>query len=104
MQESHNTDIKTYPEMNAQIVSLLRIADDSPACLYAAKRIEELEAALNLEQGEWLQSSDGVPTCSACDGIALQQILLRFPTPEYYSKFVLSKYCPHCGARMDGEK
>ena len=41
-------DVKTYPEMNAQIVSMLRIDDENPICLYAAKRIEELEAALNL--------------------------------------------------------
>jgi hypothetical protein len=32
-----------YPEMNKQIVSLLRV-HDNPAVLYAADRIEELEA------------------------------------------------------------
>lgn len=37
--------IMTYPEMNAKIVGLLRISYD-PVDLYAAARIEELEAAL----------------------------------------------------------
>lgn len=36
--------IKTYPEMNARIVDILRIDFGSPMLLYAAQRIEELEA------------------------------------------------------------
>ena len=47
-------EITTYPEMNAQIVSLLRIDTDSPLCLYAAKRIEELEE----EQTQIVQCKD----------------------------------------------
>ena len=35
-------EIHTYPEMNAKIKDLLRIGEQ-PICLYAAKRIEELE-------------------------------------------------------------
>ena len=34
--------MKTYPEMNAKIVDLLRMSEN-PRCLYAAARIEELE-------------------------------------------------------------
>jgi len=34
----------TYPQMNAKITALLRINTENPACLYAADRIEELEA------------------------------------------------------------
>ena len=34
--------MKTYPEMNAKIVGLLKMKDD-PVSLYAAARIEELE-------------------------------------------------------------
>jgi hypothetical protein len=37
----------TYPEMNARIVSLLRACEDTLK-LYAAQRIEELEADLVL--------------------------------------------------------
>lgn len=36
-------DINTYPNMNAKIVELLRLDRDNYVCLYAAKRIEELE-------------------------------------------------------------
>jgi len=36
--------IETYPEMNAEIVDLLRRDKDNPVMLYAARRIEELEA------------------------------------------------------------
>ena len=35
--------MKTYPAMNEQIVGILRMSD-KPAVLYAAARIEELEA------------------------------------------------------------
>jgi hypothetical protein len=35
-------EIHTYPEMSAKIKDLLRIGEQ-PICLYAAKRIEELE-------------------------------------------------------------
>ena len=35
--------MNTYPEMNAKITKLLRFSND-PKCLYAAERIEELEA------------------------------------------------------------
>ena len=34
--------MKTYPEMNAKIVDLLRMSEN-PRCLYAAARIEALE-------------------------------------------------------------
>lgn len=34
--------VKTYKEMNQKIKDILRIGD-SPECLYAAQRIEELE-------------------------------------------------------------
>jgi hypothetical protein len=37
--------MRTYPEMNAKIVEILRMtAEENPATAYAAVRIEELEA------------------------------------------------------------
>ena len=36
--------IEAYPEMNSRIVDLLRLNEDNPISLYAAQRIEELEA------------------------------------------------------------
>jgi len=38
--------MNTYPEMNEEIISLLRMTPDNPVCMYAAMRIEELEAEL----------------------------------------------------------
>jgi|GEM_PF-4879450 len=38
------SEVVTYPEMDAQIVGLLRIRSDDPTCGYAAARIVALEA------------------------------------------------------------
>lgn len=38
-------DVKTYPEMDIRIKSILRTGNE-PHCLYAAQRIEELESYL----------------------------------------------------------
>lgn len=46
--------MKTYPEMNAKIVEILRIASDDPALLYVAQRIKELEQA-NIVRNECLK-------------------------------------------------
>ena len=37
-------DIKTYPEMDEKIVSLLRINDENPVHAYAAQLIDQLQA------------------------------------------------------------
>jgi len=42
----------TYAEMNAKIVDLLRWDKDNPVLLYAAQRIEELEAEAGRLQRE----------------------------------------------------
>ena len=36
--------IHTYPEMNREIIGLLRLNPENPVDLYAAQRIEELES------------------------------------------------------------
>jgi len=46
------TDIVTYPEMNAKIVELLRWNEENPVTLYAAGRIEGLEAEVERLQAE----------------------------------------------------
>lgn len=82
-------DIKTYPEMNAQIISLLRLSED-PICLYAAQRIEELEAdQKTVVHGKWIKEyKDQVNSkCSICG-------------KEVGRK---SNYCPNCGAKMSSE-
>ncbi|MDD3906460.1 MAG: hypothetical protein PHS46_08090 [Candidatus Omnitrophica bacterium] len=41
---SNKDALRTYPEMNKNIVGILRINSDNPTGLYAANRIEELES------------------------------------------------------------
>ena len=90
-------EIHTYPEMNAKIKDLLRIGEQ-PICLYAAKRIEELEE-YERKKGEWLEDFNGFETiyrCSKCS----EEPLTKYGTMHDY---VLSEFCPHCGADMRGE-
>ena len=75
--------------MNAKIKDLLRIGEQ-PICLYAAKRIEELEE-YERKKGEWLQ----LGKCSECGGSA--------PFWSMASTYYKSDFCPHCGADMRGE-
>ena len=82
-------EIHTYPEMNAKIKDLLRIGEQ-PICLYAAKRIEELEE-YERKKGKWLQPGK----CSECGGSA--------PFWSMASTYYESDFCPHCGADMRGE-
>ena len=89
------TDINTYPAMNAQIVSLLRLVDDNPVCLYAAKRIEELEEEYK-KVGKWVGDC-----CSECGVSKYNYISFDF---EDGSGFVKPRgewnFCPNCGKRM----
>lgn len=77
-------EIHTYPEMNAQIKDLLRIGEQ-PICLYAAKRIEELEE-YERKKGEWIHFSRS-DECSVCG----------YDTGKYEAP---SRFCPNCGADM----
>lgn len=61
------------------------------------------EDVVPVRRGKWECDSDGILKCSCCEETALQRILLRFPKPEYVSHFVLSNFCPNCGADMMGE-
>ena len=80
-------EIHTYPEMNAQIKDLLRIGEQ-PICLYAAKRIEELEE-YERRKGKWEKVYYGnrPNRCSECR-----------QKNNYRTNF-----CPNCGADMRGE-
>ena len=77
-------EIHTYPEMNAQIKDLLRIGEQ-PICLYAAKRIEELEE-YERKKGNWKLNApdDFIVYCSEC--------MMPQDSP--------CNFCPSCGADM----
>ena len=89
-------DITTYPEMNERLVSLLRIADDNPICMYAAKRIEELEEETLHAKGEWIGDF-----CSVCGVSKYNFISFNVVGEKEYARpFGTWKYCPGCGAKM----
>lgn len=84
-------EIHTYPKMNAKIKDLLRIGEQ-PICLYAAKRIEELEE-YERKKGKWEFREEffayGIAhfDCSICGESVLER----------------TRFCPNCGADMRGE-
>lgn len=61
--------IQTYPEMNEQIKKLLRLDPNNSVDLYAAARIEELEAEIarlraeidRLKRGGWISVRERLP-------------------------------------------
>lgn len=72
---------------------------------WQSAKVVPVNDVVPVRRGKWECDSDGIPKCSCCEKTALQRILLRFQKPEYVSHFVLSNFCPNCGAdmRMDGE-
>jgi len=53
--------INTYPEMNEQIKKLLRIDPNNSVDLYAAARIEELEAEIDRLKHGWISVKERLP-------------------------------------------
>ncbi len=45
-----------------------------------------------VEHGEW-QKEGGIPSCSICHNEA---------ETNHHDRFILSRYCPNCGAKMEG--
>lgn len=48
--------------------------------------------------GRWIPQKGGGLCCSECGGYALDE-----PDGNFVHVAVPSKFCPHCGARMEGE-
>lgn len=51
--------------------------------------------AVPIVHGKWLHDESGANFCSECMKYAYED--------EEYHMILHTKYCPHCGARMDGE-
>ncbi len=51
--------------------------------------------------GKWEKDSDGLDVCSECGEIALQRVFIKLPDKIVDLKMIRSKYCPHCGAKME---
>lgn len=45
-----------------------------------------------VKRGEW-QKEGGIPSCSVCHNEA---------ETNHHDRFILSRYCPDCGAKMGG--
>ena len=57
-----------------------------------------------VRHGRWVNDSDHIPHCSECEAIALQRHKLYLEEKAFDVPFVLSKRCPECGAKMQGEE
>lgn len=65
---------------------------------YALHKITKAPAADVVERvrGEWIEDGyEGVIVCSYCGMTPLSH-------PESMNTYVLSRFCPNCGAKMDG--
>ena len=56
-------------------------------------------------RGTWEYDTDGIPVCSLCENVALQRMFLSgAKTYTYTAKFMLTKYCPNCGAKLEEDE
>ena len=60
--------------------------------------IEDLPSAQPQRTGRWIPQKGGGLCCSECGGYALDE-----PDGNFVHVAVPSKFCPNCGARMEGE-
>ena len=63
--------------------------------------LEDVEPAdvVPVVHGKWIPQKGGGLCCSECGGYALDE-----PDGNFIHVAVPSKFCPNCGARMDGGK
>ena len=52
--------------------------------------------------GKWIKNEHGLKCCSVCGKRPLQICYYNIYLDGYDGKDILSKYCPHCGAKMFG--
>lgn len=80
LKQAFSTDTQHLSTFDADLYDLIVLdIDEAPTADVA-----------EVKHGEWKSSvmSTGAPHCSLCNGVA----------PSRYT------YCPHCGAKMDGER
>jgi hypothetical protein len=79
---------KTYGLSDVIIRRLKKAIDDS----LAADVVEVVH-------GEWITKGNHFPYCSECETLALQK-----EDRGGWRHYHQSKFCPHCGANMDGKR
>lgn len=80
------------------VKEVLNITAETGA-LETQARVRELPPAdvVEVRHGHWLLDSSGAEFCSECGEYP-------FDDGEYHISGWSSKYCPNCGAKMDGEE
>lgn len=59
--------------------------------------------AVPVKRGVWVTYTDGSMHCSNCSKIPINRIYVISRLVYDVDIGSMMKYCPHCGARMDGE-
>lgn len=66
--------------------------------------------AVPVRHGKWIimSDSDGIYYCCSLCGEDLPRVIIEF-NPQFdlfprVKSIDMTKYCPHCGAKMDGEE
>ena len=54
--------------------------------------------------GKWIKNKQGLKCCSVCRMRPLQICYFNINYGGYMGKDILSKYCPNCGAKMEGSE
>ncbi len=85
-------------DMGAEIIKAM--------CWAGVKSCVPAVKAVPVVHGRWVADSDGLPVCSVCDEVAMQRLHCDtlHGTWRYDIRLLKTPYCPHCGARMDGER
>lgn len=55
-----------------------------------------------VSHGSWEYDTDDIPVCSVCEGVAPQRLYV-IGVNNLDLRYKLTRYCPECGAIMDGE-
>lgn len=93
------------------IFALCKKCEMTGACDYTGdlcndvKSIEAIPAAdvKPVKRGRWVNDPDGVPCCSECGECAMQRLHLHLNNKSFDAPFVLTVFCPSCGADMLSE-
>lgn len=116
--------LNLYPEMNKEIINILRLSGDNPMNLYAAQLIEEQAAKLAAYEAtgatpeqvqEWAKAAQDdrlvVLPDTACDLCNSKHIDIKVETKDKNDSYWFSSdpivglmYCPLCGRRIAREE
>lgn len=68
----------------------------------AALQSENIAPTVEPKRGKWVED-DHIIVCSECEGVAMQRVYYSLTHSTTDISMVKTPYCPHCGAKMEGE-